>query len=263
MAFWGDYHTHTTYSHGKGTIEDNVLAAVNLGLKEVGITDHGFKHMTFNVRRMDWPYMERDVAALRQKYPQINIYLGLETNFNSADGHIDLLPSEFKMMDVVICGYHFMVKSDRFKDFFEFWLPNFFQQLTHKSSAKMYARNTEMYIKALEKYEIDVISHPNYGIKIDVIEVAKACKHFGTYFELNGKRINLTKEQLIAVADTGVEFICNSDAHVVSNVGNFQNGINALDCAGIPYTQVANWERIPQFRSAKLKESLRTHEFIL
>ena len=25
--FYGDYHTHTIYSHGKGSVEDNVLAA--------------------------------------------------------------------------------------------------------------------------------------------------------------------------------------------------------------------------------------------
>ncbi|WDC83585.1 PHP domain-containing protein [Caloramator sp. mosi_1] len=41
----GDYHTHTIYSHGKGTIEDNVKAAINKGLKEIVISDHGPGHM--------------------------------------------------------------------------------------------------------------------------------------------------------------------------------------------------------------------------
>ena len=41
MRLWGDYHTHTSYSHGRGTVGDMVLAAKDRGLKEVAITDHG------------------------------------------------------------------------------------------------------------------------------------------------------------------------------------------------------------------------------
>ena len=33
MIIYGDYHTHTTYSHGKGSIIDNAIAAKNKGLK--------------------------------------------------------------------------------------------------------------------------------------------------------------------------------------------------------------------------------------
>jgi len=254
--FLGDYHTHTVFSHGKTSIEENVTRAIELGLKEIAITDHGFKHMVFHVRRMDWPEMESEVERLRKLYPQINILLGIETNFNSHRGFIDLLPTEVSALDVVVCGYHFMVKPDRPSDTFKFWLPNFFQQVTKKSSAKMYARNTDMYIKSLEKYEIDIVSHPNYGIKIDVVEVAKACKCFGTYFELNGKRISITDKQLEDVFKTGVEFVANSDAHKFKDIGNFSLIHETLERTGLPYEQIANWNRIPTWRSKKMRNSL-------
>jgi len=259
--FFGDYHTHSVYSHAKTSIEENVVRAIELGLKEIAITDHGFKHMIYHVRRMDWPYLQRDVKELRAKYPQINILLGIETNFNSHRGFIDLLPSEITALDVVVCGYHFMVKPDRFKDIFKFWLPNFFQQVFRRPSKKMFVRNTDMYIKALEKYEIDILSHPNYSIAIDTCEVAKACKAHGTYFELNGKRISLTDKELEKVIDTGVEFVANSDAHRLEEVGDFKLINETVDRIGLPRKQIANWNRIPAWRSKKIAAGLKHLDF--
>ena len=37
-----DYHTHTVYSHGTGSVLENALIAKEKGLKEIAITDHGF-----------------------------------------------------------------------------------------------------------------------------------------------------------------------------------------------------------------------------
>ena len=45
-----DLHTHTLYSHGKGTPEENVLAAISCGLKTVAVSEHGPGHMFFGVR---------------------------------------------------------------------------------------------------------------------------------------------------------------------------------------------------------------------
>ena len=253
MSFWGDYHTHTIYSHGKGTIEENVVRALKSGLKEIAITDHGFRHMTYNVRRMDWKTMRQETEFLKTKYPSINIYLGLETNLSSRRGKADILPSDMPMLDLVICGYHKFVLPDKLSDFGMFFLPNFIFGNTEKSSAKLIKRNTDAYIKLLEKSSVDIVSHINYGIKADAVEVARACRHYGTYVELNGKRISMTDKELELIAAEGAEFICDSDAHSVERVGDFSVPIAAIERVGIPYSQIANWERLPRFRSRKEK----------
>ncbi len=263
MAIWGDYHTHTVYSHGKGTVEENVLVALSRGLKEIAITDHGFKHMTYNIRRMDWPYIKKDVERMRIKYPQIKILLGIESNFNSVEGNIDVLPSDFEELDLIVCGYHKFVKPDRFSDSFKFWLPNFILDTFRTSTVKQTNKNTDTYIKALEKNEIDIVAHPNYGIKTDVVEIAKACKHFGTYFELNGKKISMTDDEIARAAETGVEFICDSDAHSSDRVCDCALGITTAERLGIPMSQIANWERFPDFRSRKVKEKIKSNELLL
>lgn len=255
MAFWGDYHTHTVYSHGKGTIEENVLRAARLGFKEIAITDHGFHHMTYNIRRMDFPYMQREVEFLREKYPMINIYLGVESNLTSRRGKVDIIDEDMPKLDLVVCGYHKFVLPERISDYFRFFFPNFIYGNTDKSSAKQIKRNTDAYIKMLERYDIDIVSHINLGINADAVEVARACKHFGTYVELNGKGVAMKDCDLEKMAQEGVQFICDSDAHSVDRVGDFSKPIAVIERIGIPYELIANWERLPRFRS-RIKKGL-------
>ena len=67
--------------------------------------------------------------------------------------------------------------------------------------------------------------------------------------ELNGKRISMTDEDLAKIAAEDVEFICDSDAHSVGRVGDFSVPVACIERVGIPYSQIANWERLPRFRS--------------
>ena len=50
-----DIHTHTTFSHGKGSMEDNVKAAIEKGLSAVAISDHGPGHINYGFTKTDIP----------------------------------------------------------------------------------------------------------------------------------------------------------------------------------------------------------------
>lgn len=254
MAFWGDYHTHTVHSHGKGTITQNVERAREVGLKEIAITDHGFRHMVYNVPRREWKDMREETEALKQKYSDINVYLGLETNLSSRFGTADLKEGDSELLDITVCGYHKLVVPHKISDIFAFFLPNLLRGENGKHPKKQIVRNTDAYLKLLESYEIDIVSHINYGIKADAVEVARACKYFGTYVELNGKRISMTDEELSVMASEGVEFVCNSDAHSVDRVGDMSLPLETVKRVGIDFKQIANWERLPDFRSRKNKD---------
>ena len=61
-----DLHTHTTYSHGKGSIEDNVREAFNQGLEFVAISDHGPGHLFYGINRNEIVNMRNDIERMNE-----------------------------------------------------------------------------------------------------------------------------------------------------------------------------------------------------
>lgn len=249
MAILGDYHTHTHYSrhnHGKGSVEDNVRAALALGLKEIALTDHGLRHGAYGMTVKAWPHFLAEVEAARAAHPDINIYTGLECNFLSPRGEIDVPEDK---PDVIVCGYHKFIKPLKLGDLFTFFLPNVFT----KNTAKTIARNTDAYISALNENAIDILSHPMHDCLIDLRAVGVEAARLGTYIELNGKHRDMTADELVMLAEIGCEFIMDSDAHAPARVGDVAIQLAAVKEAGVPLTRVANWDRLPDFRSRKEK----------
>ncbi len=78
MKLTADYHTHTTFSHGTGSVSDNVEAAVKLGLSEIGITDHGTANLAYGIRRRRLEqYISEIKAAGKQFAGRIRVTLGI------------------------------------------------------------------------------------------------------------------------------------------------------------------------------------------
>ena len=258
MNIWGDYHTHSIYSrknwclkrHAKGTLEDNVKRASELGLKEIAITDHGFNHKVFGTYRKRLPKLKEEAKRLSEKY-KINVLIGVEANFISTDGTIDVVESDMEYLDIVLCGFHEIVKAKTIKDKFKLWYLHFLYALFGKSDKRI-ELNTQTVVNAIEKNKIDVLTHLNAKMKVDPIKVAHACIKKGTLIELNTKHFKLKDDDIIVMARMGAKFIVDSDAHSPKRVGDFDLATEVISRTRIAGS-VANFNSLPQFINYKRK----------
>lgn len=260
MAYLGDYHTHTTYSkrrfvpylHGKNTVEENVERAAELGLKEIAITDHGFGHRVYATNINNVMLINAQKPALEEKY-KINLLTGVEANIISKEGDIDIDPEQLKNLDILVCGFHTMAKPKTIKDGFSMFFCNFFAKLFGRRKANI-EKNTTAYIKMLNKYPVDIISHINHGIaKVDVLKVATEAVKTNTYIEFNGKRINFTKDEVEAMVKMGVKFVVDSDAHSIERIADFNLARKIIKDYNIPEENIANLNKLPVFKNYKRK----------
>ncbi|MFI3167362.1 MAG: PHP domain-containing protein [Bacillota bacterium] len=246
---FGDYHTHTTYSHGKTSIEQNVQVAESLGIKEIAITDHGFGHIAMGMKRRDVKKMKREIADCNEKY-SVKTLFGVESNIISRDGDVDFRKDEIGIFDVILCGYHKGVWGKTWNEFWKFIAKNNYMNMFRETRcADFIAEYTKVYIEVIKKNPIDVITHLNHDIYVDPVEVAKCARDYGTIIELNSKRQHFTDEQLLKVADTGVDFIISSDAHHSRRIGDVDLAMTQVKRVGLDLKRIVNIDRFPIFRS--------------
>lgn len=255
MALLADYHTHTKFSrhgHGKGTIEDNVRSAYEKGLSQVAITDHGFNQKLYGVRRKDIPTVKEDIENAKEMYP-IDVLLGVEANIISSNGDIDIVAEDMENLDILLCGFHRLVKAPTRREQMKFVFKNIMCEIFHHTSRKQREKNTNAYINAMRKYDIDILTHLNHVCKVDVEKVARVAKETNTYIELNGKRLGMSDKEILKCLEIGCKFVINSDAHSPSRVGECHRGLEAALRLRIPDSAIANYNQLP-----KLKKDERT-----
>jgi len=251
MTFFGDYHTHTIYSHGKGTVEDNVRAALNAGLGQIAITDHGFGHLLYGVKARKFAQYRADIENARGLFPDIKVLAGIEANITGLNGQTDLNDEELEHLGLILLGYHQMVRAASCKDFFSFYVPVQLSGLIRHTPDKRRGRNTEALIKAIHKYPVDILVHPNHKMEVDFALLCREASRLGVYIELNGKK-NPLKDDWIAeaLAQTDVMFIADSDAHSPGRVGDLGLPLSIIKRLQIPASRIANADgKAPVFRS--------------
>lgn len=257
MRINADYHTHTTYSHGSGSVLDNATAAQQMGLEEIAITDHGFSHPAFGMRRRKLGKMREDCVEATKKTGVI-VKLGIESNLLGDKGKIDVEPRDYEKLDMILAGMHRMVWYSTPHDWAEMFFANFFCSTFHTRPAEWLIKyNTKVYIECIKKNPIDIITHTNFLVFADAVEVAKACADYGTYFEINTKKYHLTEKEWQGVFDTKVNFIVDSDAHTPARVGDVTLFEKLTEDIDFPFERIHNMgDKLPSFRFAEFKKNL-------
>jgi len=237
-----DLHTHTTFSHGKNSIEENVNRAISVGLKEIGIADHGYGHLGFGVKRKNFAVMRKQVDEMNKKYPEIKVKLGVEANILGVDGTIDMDDDTLKLLDYVLAGYHFGSKPGKlFRDLIMHIanIMSSYSSFWYKEASRM---NTIALVKAMEKYDIFSLTHPGAKGPIDIDVIAEVAVKTNTCLEINNHHGYLTVEQIKVAHKKGVKFIISSDAHHISKIGSYDNAIKRAEEAGLTSDDIVNVE---------------------
>ena len=248
-----DVHTHTLFSrHAYSTVRENVLAAREVGLELLGITDH-FSDMLFPntdlargslrdyqhfINMRVWPRTWEGVRLLR----------GAEADIRTLDGALfgqgievteDItgrpLGAPATLYDRVVAGCDYVIASVHYKDF---------------AADATLAQATEMYLGALGQPKVLVIGHAGRaGVPFDVREVVGEAARQHKLIEINShslaarRREGRTWQSCRAIAEACAELGCqvavSSDAHICAEVGGVSAALEMLEGIGFPQELIA------------------------
>ena len=252
-----DYHTHTPLcKHAEGHPREYAARAVELGLPELGLSDHSPMREHFDDWRMEWEdfprYLEM-VDEARAEFPALPIRLGLEVDFlEGGEAWIEELSTKADF-DYLIGSVHYMTGG------WEVDHPKYIFKFTEGSLEDIWATYFRLYEKAIRTRLFDFMAHPDLPKKFGhrpagdlrrfYEPVVQALADTGTAFEINtaGLRKDVremypAKHFLELAKSANVQLLINSDAHAPGEVGaDFDKAI-AL-AKGVGYTETLLFEK--------------------
>lgn len=240
MKIIGDYHTHTVYSHGLGTIRENVEEAYRKGLKTVAITDHGPGHKFYGIKKSKLDQMKKEIEDLRIEYPDMEILLGMEANVMDFEGRVDVDQEILSKLDFLIVGYHYGTFPRGLKNKFWFYVINPLSKHLKFLEKRQIERNTRALIRAMDRYPIKFISHPGSKARLDIELLGREASLRDVCLEINSSHSELSEEAIRKAMKTHVKFIVNSDAHKPERVGDCDRGLLRASKAGLEVERIIN-----------------------
>jgi DNA polymerase (family 10) len=193
----GDLHMHTEWSDGRDTIETMVQAAVALNYEYIAITDHSpHSAATRNLSADDVRRQAEEIAAVRERYPQITILHGCEVDI-LADGRLDFRDTILERFDIVLASLH--------------------ERLGHAPD-QLLAR----YVEAMRHPLVSMVTHPTNrvipfrpGYELDYDRLFQTAVETRTLIEIDGAPTHLDLDGGLArrAVAAGATIAVDSDCH--------------------------------------------------
>jgi DNA polymerase (family 10) len=225
----GDLHTHTTWSDGKGSLEEMVATAKQRGYEYYAVCDHA--------QRLRGDLLKRQSEAideLSEVVAPMRILKGIEVNVRS-DGTLDVSDEDLATRDWVVASVH-----SRFEH-----------------------NPTERVLAAMESPFVDCIGHvTNRKIgkrppaPIDLERVIAKAVETGTFLEINSQpdRLDLSDVHARAAREAGLKLAIDSDGHSVGALAYVELGVGQARRAWLTKDDVLNtrsWKQIEKLKKKR------------
>ena len=205
----GIFHVHTGYSDGNNSLEDMVRACREAGYTYVGISDHSQSAFyAGGLKEADLEKQLKEIAVLQQKYPDIAIFSGVESDIR-ADGSLDYPDEILQQLDFVIASVHSGMRM---------------------SEAKMTAR----LVRALSHPKVTMLGHPTGRLllgreeyPLELEKILQTALENNVIIELNASpaRLDLDWRHLKRAREMGLLISINPDAHSIAELKDTNMGV--------------------------------------
>lgn len=230
MKLLADLHTHSKnsrFGHGKNTIEEMAISANEIGLVEIGITDHGYSHV-FRTSKQKLRQARKLIDEINS-WSKTKVLLGVEADIIKEDGTLDIDNETLSMLDILIVSYHRMTFTD---------FAGYFGNVKKTAEAKR--KCTNAFVNAIRRYPVTIVAHLDSILTTDLYEIGCVCRERGTMIEINNRHTKWNDKQMAELIDSECMFVISSDAHSRDKVGEVDRAMEYITKYNIPSERVVN-----------------------
>ncbi len=228
----GDLHAHTKATDGHNTLKEMALAARELGLGYLAITEHS-KRLTV-AHGLDQKRLLQqldEIERLNEELDGITLLKGIEVDILE-DGRLDFADTVLGKLDLVIGAVHSHFHLSR-------------------------SKQTTRILKAMDHPHFTMLAHPTGRLlqerdpyDADMARIIRHARTRGCFLELNAhpKRLDLLDSHCRLAKDEGVLVSINSDAHNVLDFHHLRLGIGQARRGWLSATDVLNTRALRELR---------------
>ncbi len=234
----GDLQMHSTWSDGKSSIEEMLIACVARGYEYFALTDHSKSlamtgGMDAKKIRRQW----KEIEEVQARHPEIRLLKSQEIDI-LADGSLDQDEDVVEQLDLVLVSVH-----SRFE------LPG--------------PKQTERILRAVRHPRVNILAHPTGRLinrrppfDLDLEEILAACVEHNVAVELNAhpERLDLKDTHLMRAKELGAKIVISTDAHRTTELALMRYGLDQARRAWLTKKDVLNTRPLSQLLKA-LKKS--------
>lgn len=229
----GDLHAHTTASDGHDSLHDMALAAKEIGLEYLAITEHSRRlAVARGLNSLQLARQCDEIDRLNEQLCGITLLKGIEVDILE-DGGLDLPDSVLARLDIVIGAVHS-----------GFDLPR--------------AKQTKRILCAMDHPNFTLLAHPcgrlierRAPYDVDMLSIIRHAGKRGCFLELNAhpERLDLLDIHCQMAREEGVLVSINSDAHSVFDFHNLRYGVGQARRGWLEKKDVLNTRSLTDIRS--------------